>query len=156
VSRPGYGEWAEPARAAVRAPTAAPLPDPARIRAGSGNARRRTRDRGSATAELAMGLPALLVLLFAGLTAVGAVTTKLQCVDAAREAALAAARGEPGAEAGQRAAPTGAEVSVTVEGDTVTATVHAPVPLLGGRLPGLRVDASAVAVVEPGSPGPVP
>jgi Flp pilus assembly protein TadG len=130
------------------------LPDPAQ--AGSGDARRRTRDRGSATAELAMGLPALLVLLFAGLTAVGAVTTKLQCVDAAREAALAAARGEPGTEAGQRAAPAGADVSVIVEGDTVTATVHAPVPLVGGRLPGLRVDASAVAAAEPGSPGPVP
>jgi Flp pilus assembly protein TadG len=103
-----------------------------------------------------MGLPALLVLLFAGLAAVGAVTTKLQCVDAARDAALAAARGESGTEAGQQAAPDGAEVSVTVDGDTVVATVRAPVPVVGGWLPGTWVDASAVAAVEPGSPGPAP
>jgi hypothetical protein len=103
-----------------------------------------------------MGLPALLVLLFAGLAAVGAVTTKLQCVDAARDAALAAARGEPGTEAGEQAAPGGAEVSITVDGDAVTATVRAPVPLIGGWLPGLWVDASAVAAAEPGTPGPVP
>jgi Flp pilus assembly protein TadG len=99
-------------------------------------------------------LPALLVLLLVGLTAVGAVTTKLQCVDAAREAALAAARGEPGTAAGLRAAPEAAEVSVTVDGDTVIATVRAPVPLLGARLPGRWVEASAVAAVEPGSPAP--
>ena len=49
-----------------------------------------------------------MLLLFAGLTAVSAVTTKAQCVDAAREAALAAARGERGAAAGQRVAPPGA------------------------------------------------
>lgn len=103
-----------------------------------------------------MGLPALLLLLFAGLAAVGAVTTKLQCVDAARDAALAAARGEPGAQAGGQAAPGGAEVSVTVDGDTVRATVRAPVPLVGGWLPGLWVDAAATAAVEPGPPGPLP
>lgn len=103
-----------------------------------------------------MGLPAVLVLLFAGLTAVGAVTAKLQSVDAAREAALAAARGEPGTEAGERAAPPGATVSVTVHGDTVTATVRAPIPVVGARIPGGWVSASAVAAVEPGFPGPAP
>lgn len=130
-----------------------PPAGPARSRVGPGGAR---RDRGSATAELAVGLPALLLLLLAGLTAVGAVTAKLQCVDAARDAALAASRGEPGTEAGRRAAPAGAEVTVTGSGGTVTATVRAPVPLLGGRLPGLRVTAIAVAATEPGSPGPAP
>jgi Flp pilus assembly protein TadG len=103
-----------------------------------------------------VGLPALLVLLLAGAAAVGAVTTKLQCVDAAREAALAAARGEPATDAGLRAAPTGAAVSVTVDGDTVIATVRAPVPGLGDGLPRWWVDASAVAAVEPGVPGRVP
>jgi hypothetical protein len=44
----------------------------------------------SFTAELAAGLPALM---WAGLTAVGAVTTKTQRVDAVREGALAAFRG---------------------------------------------------------------
>lgn len=103
-----------------------------------------------------MALPAVMLLLLAGLTAVGAVTTKLQCVDAAREAALVASRGGPGAEAGRRAAPDGAEVSVTVDGDLVAATVRARVPLLAARLPALDVEATAVAAVEPGHPGPAP
>ncbi|GAA4693232.1 TadE family type IV pilus minor pilin [Phytohabitans rumicis] len=115
-----------------------------------------SRDRGSFTAELAAGLPALMLLLFAGLTAVGAVTTKAQCVDAAREAALAASRGEPGRAAGERAGPAGATVSVTVDGDTVVATVRAPVRGLGGLLPGMTVAATAVAAAEPGAPEPVP
>jgi hypothetical protein len=103
-----------------------------------------------------VGLPALLVLLLAGLTAVGAVTTRLQCVDAARDAVLAASRGEPGTETGERAAPAGAEVIVSRSGDLVVASVRAPVPLLGGQLPGLRVSATAVAATEPGSPGAAP
>ena len=153
MSPSGYGSFP-----AVRVPSAAPSPGPTPHGVGPGDARRpvRPRDRGSATAELAVGLPALLVLLFAGLAAVGAVTIKLQCVDAARDAALAAARGSPGTEAGEHAAPGGAEVSITVDGDTVMATVRAPVPVIGGWLPGLWVDASAVAAVEPGTPGPVP
>jgi hypothetical protein len=97
-----------------------------------------------------------MLLLLAGLTAVGAVTTKLQCVDAAREAALVTSRGGSGAEVGRRAAPEGAEVSVAVEGDTVAATVRARVPLLTARLPAMEVAATAVAVVEPGHPGPAP
>ncbi|NES13250.1 MULTISPECIES: TadE family type IV pilus minor pilin [Micromonospora] len=105
---------------------------------------------------MAAGLPALVLLLAAGLTAVGAVTTRAGCLDAAREAALAAARGEPGSAAGGRHAPGGAEVSVTVSGDRVTATVRAPVRTLGARLPRITVSATAVAAVEPGTPGPRP
>jgi Flp pilus assembly protein TadG len=116
----------------------------------------RRDDRGSATAELAVGLPAVVVLLLVGLTAVGAVHTRMACLDAAREAALAAARGEPGVPAAHRVAPGGAEVTVRVDGDAVTATVRAPVPLLGLRLPPFSVRASSVAAVEPGFPGPVP
>ncbi|MGN9802864.1 TadE family type IV pilus minor pilin [Micromonospora sp. L32] len=114
------------------------------------------RDRGSFTAELAAGLPALLLLLLAGLTAVDAVTTKAACLDAAREAALAASRGESGAAAGVRIAPPGADVSVTVDGDRVTVTVRAPVRTLGARLPRITVAATTVAAVEPGSPAAHP
>jgi hypothetical protein len=114
------------------------------------------RDRGSFTAELAAGLPALILLLLAGLTAVNAVTTRAGCLDAAREAALAASRGEPGGAAGGRSAPPGAHVSVTVDGDRVIATVRAPVRTLGARLPSITVLATAVAAVEPGAPGPQP
>jgi hypothetical protein len=95
-----------------------------------------------------------MLLLFVGLSAVSAVTTKLRCVDAAREAAVAAARGGSGAEAGQRSAPGGAEVHLTVAGDTVTATVRAPVRPLGRLLPGRSVTGTAVAAIEPGAPEP--
>lgn len=117
--------------------------------------RRAGRDRGSFTAELAAGLPALVLLLVVGLTAIGAVTAKAQCVDAAREAALASSRGEQGAEVAARTAPPGAEITVSVVGDTVVATVRAPVRAAGARLPQLTVVAEAVAAVEPGAPAPV-
>lgn len=111
---------------------------------------RRRGDRGSVTVELAVGLPALVLLLFAALTAVSAVVTKLECVDAAREAARAAARGEPGEPAGRRVAPDGAVVTVRVEGETVRATVSSRVRPLGPYLPGIPVTAAAVAEREPG------
>ncbi|NJC15111.1 hypothetical protein F4558_004937 [Micromonospora profundi] len=104
-------------------------------------------DRGSFTAELAAGLPALLLLLLAGLTAVNAVSTKAGCLHAAREAALAAARGE----AGVPGAPPGAEVSVSIDEGRAQATVRAPVRALGGRLPRITVVATAVAALEPGA-----
>ncbi|MEU4565737.1 TadE family type IV pilus minor pilin [Micromonospora sp. NPDC023956] len=113
-------------------------------------------DRGSFTAELAAGLPALMLLLLAGLTAVSAATTKATCLDAAREAALAASRGESGRTAGARIAPSGADVSVEVGQDRVTVTVRAPVRALGANLPRITVVATAVAAVEPGIPFPAP
>ncbi|MFV2101938.1 TadE family type IV pilus minor pilin [Micromonospora sp. LOL_024] len=114
------------------------------------------RDRGSFTAELAAGLPALVLLLLAGLTAVNAVSTKAACLDAAREAALAASRGEQGSAAGSRQAPAGAEVVVDSDGELVRATVRAPVRALGANLPAITVVATAVAAVEPGPPEPRP
>ncbi|MCW2639352.1 MAG: mucin-associated surface protein [Dactylosporangium sp.] len=101
------------------------------------------------TAELAVALPVLLLLLLAGLTSVNAVATKLRCVDAAREAARAEARGEPGVAAGERAAPGGAVVTVDGPGDVIRATVRTVVHPLGGRLPGLSIEAYAVAAREP-------
>ncbi|HEU4347140.1 MAG TPA: TadE family type IV pilus minor pilin [Actinoplanes sp.] len=111
--------------------------------------RRPGGDRGSFTAELAAGLPALMLLLFAGLTAVGAVTTKAQCVDAAREGAVAAARGEPGAVAAGRVAPRAARVDVSEDFETVTVVVRAPIRGLGGGLPVITVQSTAVAAREP-------
>jgi len=107
------------------------------------------RDRGSFTAEMAAGLPALLLLLLAGLTAVGAVTAKGQCVDAAREGALAGARGEPASAAAARVAPPGATVEVGAGADEVTVEVRASVRLLGARLPAISVHGTAVSAREP-------
>ncbi|SNY70886.1 TadE family type IV pilus minor pilin [Paractinoplanes atraurantiacus] len=105
------------------------------------------RDRGAFTAELAAGLPALMLLLAAGLTAVKAVTVHAQCVAVARDAALATARGEPAP--GAAAGPAGAVVQISGEGEMVTARVSAPVRLLGGGLTVLTVEGSAVAAREP-------
>ena len=127
-------------------------PWPRRFHAG----RRHTRagsDVGSATAELAVGLPALVMMMFAAMTAVSAVLTQLECVDAAREAARAAARGEAGEAAGRRVGPDEATVSLTAEGGTMRATVSVRVHPLGGRLPGFDVSATAVAATEPGVGG---
>jgi len=110
-------------------------------------------DGGSATAELAVSLPALMLMLFVALTAIGSVRTQLECVDAAREAARARARGEPGEAAGRRVAPPGTVVVVVVEGDIVRAMVSARVHPLGGRLPGFAVTADATALIEPGAGG---
>lgn len=115
----------------------------------------RDRDRGSFTVELAVGLPALLLMLFAGLSAVAAVTTQARCIDAAREGALHQARGGQGAEAAARIAPPGATIDVGAGApgvaDTVTVTVRAAVPLIGAALPDVTVSAQAVAAREPGA-----
>ncbi|GAA0521231.1 hypothetical protein Ade02nite_64650 [Paractinoplanes deccanensis] len=105
------------------------------------------RDRGAFTAELAAGLPALMLLLFAGLTAVKAVTVQAQCVAAAREAALAEARGETGP--GAAAAPPGAVIEIGGAGEMVTARVSAPIRVLGRGPTVITVEGSAVAAREP-------
>jgi hypothetical protein len=97
-----------------------------------------------------------MLLLFAGLGAVSAVSTQLQCVDAAREGAIAAARGDPGAVAATRIAPAGSDVDIAVGGDAVTVTVGARVAMLGGHLPAVTVRATAVAAREPEAGGMLP
>ncbi|WP_089252803.1 TadE family type IV pilus minor pilin [Asanoa hainanensis] len=109
----------------------------------------RGRDRGSTTAELAAATPALALLLFVGVTAVAATQTKLQCADAARDAALAAARGQEGGLSANRTAPDGATITISINGDVVTATVRAPARVVGTRLPPIEVSATAVAAREP-------
>jgi Flp pilus assembly protein TadG len=109
-----------------------------------------TRERGSATAELAVALPALVLLLLFALGAIDAVLERLRCVDAARDAALTAARGGDGEAAGRRTGPRGAAVTVSVDGETVRARVSVRVRPLGAHLPGVTVAGSAVADLEPG------
>lgn len=113
-------------------------------------------DRGAFTAELAAGLPALMLLLLCGLTAVGAVTAQGRCVDAAREGALEAARGGAGLENAARIAPADARINLVEGEDTVTVTVRARVPFLGGHLPAITVRAEAVAAREPDATPAIP
>lgn len=107
-------------------------------------------DRGAVTVEAAIALCALTVfvgLLFAGFTAI---TGQLRCVDAAREAARLVARGQPqlAAQAVERIAPRGAELSITPAGEGVSVEVSANPA--GGLLPGVRITGTAFAVLEPG------
>ncbi len=106
-------------------------------------------DRGSVTAEFAVAMPALVLLLGFSLGAVDASLDKMRCVDAARDAALAAARGGDGEGAARADAPPGAVISVTINGDLVRATVMVRSRPLGSRLPGVDVTATAVAALEP-------
>jgi hypothetical protein len=107
-----------------------------------------------ATAEVAVALPALVVLVAAGMTAVSVLTAQLRCVDAAREAARAAARGEDAAivrSLAERSGPDGSDVQMTSGGQEVEVTVSAEADSVGGLLPAVRVQASAVALREPES-----
>lgn len=109
------------------------------------------------TAETAVLLPVLLVVLAAAVGVLACVAAQLACVDAARAAARVAARGDGPAEvrqAGQRLAPADAAVQVRRGGDTVEVRVSAQVRPFGRalRLPAVGVSGRAVAAVEPGSP----
>lgn len=112
--------------------------------------RARRNDRGSVTVEMAVGMIAVVLVLLTALTGVSAAVTHLECVDAARQAARAAARGEAGEVVGKRAAPAGATVVVTTDGDLVRATVRSRTRPLGGLVPRLTLSATAVAQREPG------
>ncbi|WP_051177775.1 TadE family type IV pilus minor pilin [Nocardia concava] len=102
-----------------------------------------------ATAEAAIALAALVAVVVLGIGALLAVSAQVRCVDAAREAARLAARGDTAeaVTAGSRVAPPGARVELRTEGDLVVADVSAPAILLP-----LTLHAAAVAVREPGEP----
>ncbi|WP_405614287.1 TadE family type IV pilus minor pilin [Streptomyces sp. NBC_01508] len=123
-----------------------------------------TSDRGSVTAEAAVAVPALVVFVAALLWALMAAAAQIQCVDAARAGARAAARSEPPAaavEAARSAAPEGAEVTLGRSDDLWRVRVEAPTPGPSGI--GLTLAAEAVAPAEDtaaagvaGSAGEVP
>ena len=114
---------------------------------------RMSGERGSATVELAVGLPALVLLLLFALGAVRAVIAQMECVDAARDGALVAARGGDGTAAARDRAPAGATVSVGRDGERVRARVRFTVRPLGPHLPGVEVSGTAVADAEPSGTG---
>ena len=105
------------------------------------------------TAETAVVLPVLLLVLAGAVAAVVVVGAQLRCVDAAREGVRAAARGEPPAavaEIVRRAAPDGAAADVTRTGDEVRVTIVVEVAPLGPVPLRVPVTAEAVARLEPG------
>lgn len=135
---------------ARRAPTATSVPVERRRRA-----RRRPDERGAVTAEAAAVLPVLVAVTLLMVWLVSVATAQVRVVDAAREAARQAARGESDAVAvgrGAAVAPAGASISVARFADQVLVTARAEVRGPGGLfafLPGLTVAAETVAVREP-------
>lgn len=104
-------------------------------------------DAGSSTVEAAFALAALVSVLVLCLAGISAVSAQVRCVDAAREAARSAARGDtPAAMAvGRRIAPAGAAIRLRSDGGFVVATVSVRIALL----PGLAISAEAVSAAEP-------
>lgn len=110
-----------------------------------------SRERGSATAETAVVLPALLVLVVLCLWAVTVVAQQLRCIDAARTGARALARGEPVAlarAAAAEAAPDGARISLRMTDGLGMVEVRFSAGLPGELGPGLPIGSRAVAAVE--------
>lgn len=106
-------------------------------------------DRGAYTAELAVALPALLLLVTWGMLGIGYAQASLRCDDATRAAARAAARDEPTAAveaAGRQAAPRGARLVVVRGERMVEVRCAAAVRVVG--LSTFQVRARAVAAVE--------
>lgn len=121
--------------------------------------RRPTGCRGSVTAEAAVLLPVLVVVLAAAVWVIACLAAQLECVDAARAAARAAARGDSPAAVratGQRLAPDGAQVTQSHADGVVEVRVRAEVRPFGGVLqvlPAVAVRGRATAAVEP-APAP--
>lgn len=112
----------------------------------------RRGDRGSATVEIAVALPALVVVMAVALWGVSAAAAQLACIDAARAGARAAARGEPVAAvraAVLSAAPHGANVDLVRNTQTTRVAVHATLrPPIRSLFPALVLRADAVAATE--------
>jgi hypothetical protein len=115
--------------------------------------RREARDRGSVTAELALGLPAVVLALVVVLLVGSVAVAQVRSTDAARAAARAAALGEDTAAVvaiATNLAGDQAEVTVEEAGGWVRVTVSRPLSTgwLGGAA--LTASASFTVPVEPG------
>jgi hypothetical protein len=124
------------------------------VRVGRRISRNPRNDGGFVTAELALALPSLVLILAIGLWLQGAVALQARCLDAARAGARAAARGDPDATVRARLAnvvPTGADIVIARDGGRITVTVDSRVEAPGGLSAFVgrpRVTATAVALDE--------
>lgn len=110
----------------------------------------RRSDAGMVTAEAALVLPSLMVVLALAVTVLVTVGAKIKVVDAAREAARIAARGDADAEASRAAVqlgPPGTKVTIRHRGHWVDVDVKAVVRPLG-LLPGFNLATHTLAWSE--------
>lgn len=112
-------------------------------------------ESGAVTAETAVALPVLLAIALGSTWLVALAATKVRVVDAAREVARVAARGEDdgaAAASGRQVAPAGTRFTVSRHGDQVVVVASVPVEGPAGLfrfLPTVEVRSEAVAAEEP-------
>ena len=129
------------------------MPCPARSDGASRDCPERDRrgDRGAVTAELALAIPALFAVLALAMWAVAAAGLAMDCTDAARAGARAAARGDSETAVRaliERVGPAGAHIAVDRDGELVTVRVRARTGAPGPfPLPDFTVGGTAVAQV---------
>ena len=95
----------------------------------------RRGDSGAVTAELALALPTLVVVLAIGVWLQSAVALQARCLDAARAGARAAARGDPDSTVQARLAavlPSGASIAIGHGAGQITVTVRTEARPPGG------------------------
>ncbi|MGL6236984.1 MAG: TadE family type IV pilus minor pilin [Segniliparus sp.] len=99
------------------------------------------------TVESAIGVASILFVLFGSAVALLAVGDHVRCVDAAREAARLASRGDLGhaSSAAERVGPRGADIRIEEGPGEVVATVTFKAQWLAS----LDLGAKAVAAMEP-------
>jgi hypothetical protein len=110
------------------------------------------KDDGSVTAEIAVGLTAVVIVLSSLVSAVSLGQTQLRAVDAAAAGARAAARGETDAHVvglARRLAGKGARVTVSQHGGMTRVEVRTAVPLPLPGSPTVTVQGSASTPAEP-------
>ena len=117
-------------------------------------------DRGAVTAETALAVPSIVVVLLLAAWVLLGITAQLRCLDAAHMAARAAARGESHEAVratAVRVAPQGASIEVSRADGIVEVRISTQVRPFAGvlaALPGLDVSGRAVAADEAADPAP--
>ena len=92
-------------------------------------------------------MPVLVLVLAACLAGIACVALQVRCIDAAREAARLAGRGDlAGARSAAAQLAGDAQVGIEVRSSRVEVVVSAEP--LGGLLPGVTISARSMAVVE--------
>jgi secretion/DNA translocation related TadE-like protein len=111
---------------------------------------RRRGERGTVTAELALALPSVVLLLGVVLAVGELVAAQVRCLDAARAGVRLAARGEPAVRVGAAvSAPApGAAAAVERSAGVVRVRVRTVAHLSLPLLPGVEVSATAEAADE--------
>lgn len=113
---------------------------------------RPTGDAGMVTAETAVVLPVIVVLLAAMIGAISAVAAKISCSDAAREGARAAARGDSRSDvvaSARRLAPPGAQIEVSLSETEATVVVSMQIRPLGRLSGAIEIRSAATSRREP-------